>query len=209
MKKSIFLFLSLLLLCLGLTGCTEEKVDLKPHFTVNGTTYWTSPAPLTLELLEGFESAGTIQSETSDRAVEDWQANGPAVGSEVWLNPDIPYQAFIDGKHLYVTEEAGRRYLLHDGEMYVYLGSVQSYDGEYYAQYRDSYDLTIPKEKLPTDAVELGTSTFGQYYRYPTKELESNLLTKPHTVYQDSADLNVLYALSEGGTASVYIKCPS
>lgn len=204
MKNLLILFLTLICL-LGLTACAEtsEKVDLCPHFTVDGTTYWSTGGPLTLDMLDGFAPSGTIQSETDDLAEGDWQANGFSVGTEIWLNADVPYQAFTEGKHLCVTGEARKRYLLHEGELYVSLGDMPSYEGDYYAQYNKKYN---PGEEIPADAVELGTSTFGMYYRYPTNELESNVLTSPHTIYQDSSDSNVLYALSDGGTASVYIK---
>ena len=196
-------FLLILASC-GTQG--SEKVSQRPHFIVNGTIYWSSSYP-SGTMPDTFQYAGEIKETIWETPTSDWQSYGLPVGSKVYLDPAIPYQAWIDGAYRYVTEEAAKRYLLHKGELYVFLGSVPVYDGEYYSDYRDAWNLIIKSEDLPSETIYLGTSVFEGYDLYPTLELGSNAFTTSRDIYQHTEDTNVLFALLDESSA-VYVKVP-
>lgn len=195
-----------------LTSCgmqREEKVAQPIHFVVNGVTYWESSYLTCSSIPDSFQLAGEIKEMTADAATEDWQSHDLPVDTKIYLDPAMAYQAWDENGRRYCTADAARRYLFCENELYVYLGSVNRLDGDYYEAYREQWDMTIKPEELPKEAVYLGASVFEGYDRYPEQQLGSNSLTEPHSVYQDAADPNILFVLSnEENRVYVYVKVP-
>ena len=204
-KKSVATMIILFLL---LSSCDSQgtKVSQREHFMVNGITYWSSSSP-SGTMPDTFQYAGEIIETIWETPTGDWQSYGLPAGSKVYLDPSIPYQAWVDGTYRYVTAEAGRNYLLHSGTLYVYLGSVHGCDGDYYAAYLNDWNLTIKLEDLPDELIYLGSSVFEGYDLYPTLELGSNTFATSCDIYQHTEDTNVLFAVSDK-TARVYVKVP-
>lgn len=200
----------MIMLILLLSSCDSQnkKVDQIEHFMVNGITYWSS-ASISGTMPDTFQYAGEIKETIWDTPTSNWQSYSLPVGSKVYLDPAIPFQAWIDGTYRYVTAEAGRDYLLHAGALYVYLGSVQGYDGDYYAAYLNDWNLTMKPEDFPDELIYLGSSVFEGYDLYPTLELGSNTFATSRDIYQHTEDTNVLFAVSDKtAEASVYVKVP-
>ena len=206
-KKILAIMAATLLLILASCGTQgSEKVSQKQHFMVNGTIYWSSSYP-SGTIPDTFQYAGEIKETIWDTPTSVWQSYALPVGSKVYLDPSIPYQAWIDGAYRYVTAEAAKKYLLHESELYVYLGSIHGYDGEYYTDYLDAWDLTVKRKELPAELIYLGSSVFEGYDLYPTLELGSNTFATSRDIYQHADDPNVLFATLDESSA-VYVKIP-
>lgn len=206
-KKSVIA--ALLLMLLLLTACGTEQSpeiegDMKPHFMVNGRLYWASTHP-SGTMPESFQYAGDIVEEVEETPVSDWTSYGHPAGTKVYLDPEKPHQAWIGGgnrSYRYHTEDAGRDYVRHDGDLYVYLGSVNAVADEYYDAY-ENWDYIVNIQNYATTYV--GATVFEEYDSYPVQELGSNAFTQPHGVYVYEKDTDILFAAFEN-EGRVYVK---
>lgn len=205
---------TLLICCLFFAGCgqtseedNEVAWDAVPHFMVNGKVYWVSSHPCG-NMPESFQYAGDIQEAIYKTPTSDWQSYDNPVGSKVYLDPDIPYQAWIDSRYRYATSEAKRSYLMHNGDLYVYVGSIHGYDGDCYSAIVDAWNPVVEHKKLPHDSVYLGKSVFDGYDVFPQQELGSNSFSDAHSIYQYSKDNDVLFATTDNESSRVYVKDP-
>jgi len=208
------LFLILLAIIFILTSCTtnmeindfklEEKVALKEHFMVNDTIYWATAYPIGT-MPDTFQYVGNIEETRLETPSANWQSYAVPVGSKIYLDPKIPYQAWIDGKYRYATLDALKDYIRYDDELYVYLGSVQGYENDYYESYREIWDLRVAFVQLSNKSRYLGKTIFEGYDMFPTQELGSNSCTASEDVYQYTEDTNILFAVASE-SAAVYVK---
>lgn len=182
---------------------TPEKVDydgyaVRPHFIAKGIHYTISSHFTYQTPREGFEPVGQIQSTTDEHATEDFQANGCDIGTIIYLNPDIPYQAYA-GDRRYCTEEVSEHYVRWQSNLYIHLTSYHRFskcNADYYTKYSDQYESEIANRDIPKNAKLLGYSVFEEYDTFPTGELGNNCYEgDPCPVYQDRDDPNVLYVV--------------
>ena len=204
--KSFRFIVLLLAAMMMLTACSEnspsESVgDLKEHFMVNGCLYWQSAFP-SGTMPETFQYAGDIIETVEKTPISDWTSYSLPIGTKVYLDPQKPHQAWIDGKYRYHTIDAGNKYVMHNNDLYVYLGSVSTSADEYYDAYRN-WDFIVDITKYDTEY--LGNTIFEEYDSYPTQELGCNSLPEAHGVYSYAEDQNIMFVVWEN-EAQVYVK---
>lgn len=109
--KSFRFIVLLLAAMMMLTACSEnspsESVgDLKEHFMVNGCLYWQSAFP-SGTMPETFQYAGDIIETVEKTPISDWTSYSLPIGTKVYLDPQKPHQAWIDGKYgIYSGDDA-------------------------------------------------------------------------------------------------------
>lgn len=180
---------------------SENAGDLKDHFMVNGRLYWQSASP-SGTMPETFQYAGDIIEAIEKTPISDWTSYSLPAGTKVYLDPQKPHQAWIDGKYRYCTSDVGKRYVMHNDELFVYLGSVSSSADEYYDAYRN-WDFIVDVTKYDTEY--LGNTIFEEYDSYPTQELGCNSFPEAHGVYSCAKDQNIIFVVWEN-EAFVYVK---
>ena len=196
------LFLTpMLLSACGAGGRKGTPVDSKEHFMVNGRLYWASASP-SGTMPETFQYAGNITETLWETPTSDWSAYSLSVGTKIYLDPQKPHQAWVDGKYRYHVIDAGYDYVMHDGFLYVYLGSVNSSNDEYYREYAKwNYIVNIKKY----ETIYLGTTIFEEYDSYPLQELGCNSFTNAQEVYSYSENPDILFVAHED-EGRVYVK---
>ena len=209
MKLSkIFTLLSLMALLLS--GCNtadiepEYKVDMQEHFMVNDILYWQSSFP-SGTMPDTFEYVGDIQEMVGDTPSSNWCSYSLPVGSKIYLDSEKPHQAWIDGERRFCTVDAGRKYIHHNGSLFVHIGNIASLNDSYYQDYRNRWTPRIDLTKAAFDTVWLGETIFEGYNNFPLQELGSNCYINAAAVYLYSKDPNILLA-ALGDIADVYVK---
>lgn len=205
----IFALLSLMALLLSACNAASDepayKVDKQEHFMVNDILYWQSSFP-SGTMPDTFEYVGDIQEMVGDTPSSNWCSYSLPVGSKIYLDSEIPHQAWIDGERRFCTVDAARRYIRHDGFLFVYLGSLTGLKDEYYQNYRSRWAYRVDLTKAVYDTVYLGESTFEGYNSFPLQELGSNYYINANDIYLCSDDPNILFAAADDHTAAVYVK---
>lgn len=201
---AVFFSIVMLVECDATRRSSAERWDYVPHFMVNGVVYWSSARPDS-SMPASFQYAGDIREDGTDMASADWTACGLPVGTKIYLDPQIPYQAWVDGKYRYCTSEMKRDYVMHENNLYVYTGSLQEDSGDAYdkpyRQWSSIRDLSRYKTTY------LGDTVFEGYDACPTQELGTNNFPDANAqgVYAYADDPNVLFVGRED-YASVYVR---
>lgn len=200
---AVFFSIVMLVECDATRRSSAERWDYVPHFMVNGVVYWSSARPDS-QMPASFQYAGDIREDGTDMASADWTACGLPVGTKIYLDPQIPYQAWADGKYRYCTSEMKRDYVMHDGALYVYTASLENGHDESYAPYRQ---WTSVRNMSRYETAYLGDTVFEGYDACPTQELGTNNFPDSNAqgVYAYADDPNVLFVGREN-YASVYVK---
>ena len=202
----MFAMLTLLLSACNTAAEPAYKVDMQEHFMVNDVLYWQSAFP-SGTMPDTFTYAGDIREMVGDTPTSNWCSYTLPVGSKIYLDSEIPHQAWIDGERRFCTLEAGRKYICHNGSLFVHLGSVNSLEEEYYLDYRDRWNPRVDLTKGTFDTLYLGETTFEGYDSFPLQELGSNYYVDGAGVYLYSKDPNILLA-AVGDIGDVYVKMP-
>ena len=171
---------------------------------VNDVLYWQSTFP-SGTMPDTFTYAGDIQEMAGDTPTSNWCSYTLAAGSKIYLDSEIPHQAWVNGERRFCTLEAGRKYIHHNGSLFVHLGSTASLNDPYYQDYRDRWNPRVDLTKGAFDPLYLGETTFEGYDSFPLQELGSNCYADAAAVYMDSNDPNILLA-AVGDIADVYVK---
>lgn len=151
---------------------------------------------------------GTIQSEIgdNDNFSADYQAYGISIGSKIYQNPDIPYQAYVVGfaPYRYCTIEASRQYVFYNENLYVSLSSMDYDDRN---KYSSTYESTSISE-LPEDAISIGETQFISYDTFPRDQLSTNVFPESCKLFYTAGDSSALYLRHPQDTSSYMILVP-
>lgn len=214
MKRIVLLLLYIILIACSCantetsnnsTNTTWDFNSAPPHFTVNGITYWDNGFGSIKSMSGSYKQVGTIKEIINDPNTSDWQGYLVQKGSKIYLDPQDPYTAYLDG-YCYVAQDINYRLIIHNSETFVYLGDMVSDDSAYYKQYRDKWNYTVDLEQIKSNSEFLGVSTFDGYNKLPTTELGNNYeQVNKINVYQNTEDTNVIFCVTND-IASVFVK---
>ena len=158
LKRYWFLPLGILIAVLSfLWGQAESKDsqnswDLRPHFMIQDKIFWMSSQPCGRPHPEDFTYVASIaftQTDNTKLVTQNYEANGLLEGTPIYMNPEIPYQAYTENWR-FVVEEATFRCIRHDGGIYVDSGNLYTS-----GTYHEGYVSLVHKGSQKNDACNL------------------------------------------------------
>ena len=188
---------------------SQNSWDLRPHFMIQDKIFWMSSQPCGRPHPEDFTYVASIaftQTDSTKLVTQNYEANGLLEGTPIYMNPEIPYQAYTENWR-FVVEEATFRCIRHDGGIYVDSGNLYT-SGTYHDDYGDMYDVDQEIESVPQDAVYIGQTKNEGYDFIPSQELGSNFEPEFCKVYQDSQNSDRLYCVYSDGKIRMHVYIP-